>query len=54
MVEVNITEARKNLVSLIERAGNGELFKLTRYGKPIAVIIGYEDWEKIKAEKNKR
>ena len=30
MVEVSITEARKKLVSLIERAEKGEYFKITR------------------------
>ena len=51
MLEISLTEARNNLNTLIEKVEKGALIKLTRYGKPIAVIMSYKDWEIFKPQK---
>jgi len=47
MCVISIYEARNNFSSLVKMAEEGEVVELTRYDKPVAVIMSYEDYENI-------
>ena len=47
MCRTSIYEARNNLSNFVKIAERGEPVELTRYDKPVAVIISYEEYEKI-------
>ncbi len=49
MCRTSIYEARNNFSALVKSAEEGEVIELTRYDKPVAVIISYVEYEK-KAE----
>ena len=49
MCRTSIYEARNNFSSLVKTAEEGEVVELTRYDKPVAVIISYEDYEKLES-----
>lgn len=46
MCRTSIYEARNNLSNFVKIAEGGEPVELTRYDKPIAVIISYAEYEK--------
>ena len=48
MCRTSIYDARNNFSALVKQAEEGEVIELTRYDKPVAVIINYDDWEEIK------
>lgn len=45
MCTKSIYEARNNLSNLVALAESGEPVELTRYNKPVAVIISYDEYE---------
>ena len=45
MCRTSIYEARNNFSALVKTAEEGEVVELTRYDKPVAVIMSYEDYE---------
>ena len=47
MCRTSIYEARNNLSNFVKIAERGEPVELTRYDNPGAVIISYEEYEKI-------
>lgn len=49
MCTTSIYEARNNLSDFVKIAESGEPVELTRYNKPVAVIISYEEYEVRKA-----
>ena len=53
MCRTSIYEARNNFSNLVKLAESGEPVELTRYDKPVAVIISYEEYEKQNAPKGK-
>ncbi len=45
---ISITEARKDLLHLIDRVEGGLYrFMVTRHGKPVAVVLGYEEYSRM-------
>lgn len=49
MTQVSIAEAKTNLSSLVNKAHFAhEEIVLQKHGKPVAVVIGYEDFQKLK------
>lgn len=52
MCRASIYDARNNLSTFVKIAESGEPVELTRYDKPVAVIISYEEYEK-ESPKNK-
>ena len=44
MCRTSIYEARNNFSSLVKLAEEGEVVELTRYDKPVAVIMSYEEY----------
>ncbi|MBO4859596.1 MAG: type II toxin-antitoxin system Phd/YefM family antitoxin [Treponema sp.] len=51
MCRTSIYDARNNFSSLVKRAEEGEVVELTRYDKPVAVIISYEEYGNAKSNK---
>jgi prevent-host-death family protein len=47
----SITEARDNLSRLVQEAEEGTQVELTRRGKPVAVLVGVEDFERLPKNK---
>lgn len=45
MCRTSIYEARNNFSALVKAAEEGEVIALTRYDKPVAVIISYGEYE---------
>ena len=51
MCRTSIYEARNNLSNFVKIAERGEPVELTRYDKPVAVIISYEEYETCRTKK---
>lgn len=45
MCRTSIYEARNNFSALVKLAEEGEVVELTRYDKPVAVIISYGEYD---------
>ena len=43
----SIAEARRNLPSLVRQAEKGMAVKLTRRGEPVAVLMGWQRFERL-------
>ena len=44
MCRTSIYEARNNFSAYVEMAEQGEPVEITRYNKPVAIIISYDDF----------
>lgn len=51
MFESPIYDAKNNFSSLIKKAETGEIIKITRHNKPVAVLISYKEFTNIKPSK---
>jgi antitoxin Phd len=47
MREIQLKDARASLSSLVDDATRGEASIITRHGKPKAVIVGFEEWQRL-------
>ena len=47
MREIQLKDAKASLSSLVDDATRGEPSIITRHGKPEAVVIGFEEWERL-------
>jgi antitoxin Phd len=47
MREIELKDATALLASLVDDATQGEPSIITRHGKPEAVIVGFEEWERL-------
>ena len=47
MREVQLREAKARLSALIDGAAEGEATVVTRHGKPRAVIVGIDEWNRL-------
>ena len=50
----SIAEARDNFTSMVHEAEEGTQVELTRRGKPVAVLIGVEDFERLSNSNKKK
>ncbi|MBQ7165718.1 MAG: type II toxin-antitoxin system Phd/YefM family antitoxin [Treponema sp.] len=50
MCTTSIFEARNNFSALVKSAEEGEVVALTRYDKPVAVLLSYADYESKSAK----
>jgi prevent-host-death family protein len=51
MIEkVTLTEANRRYEELIDKASNGDTFVITKYGRETAVLLSYEEFEKLAAK----
>ena len=48
MREVQLREAKARLSALVENAAQGQAAVITRHGKPRAVIVGIEEWNRLR------
>ena len=54
MKETTIREAKSKLTSLIHEAEKGQAVRLTRRGKPVAVLVSDQEYQKMKAAREPR
>lgn len=47
MREIQLRHAKATLSAVVDEAVRGEPAVITRHGKPQAVIVGYEEWERL-------
>ncbi|WP_437800665.1 type II toxin-antitoxin system Phd/YefM family antitoxin [Sorangium sp. So ce693] len=47
----SVAEARANLPSIIEQAEAGEIVELTRRGRPVAVVLSREEFERLRSDR---
>ena len=47
MCRTSIYEARNNFSNLVKRAEGGEVVELTRYDKPVAVLMSYDEYYEL-------
>ena len=47
MREIQRRHAKADLSAIVDDAVRGEPTVITRHGKPQAVIIGYEEWQRL-------
>lgn len=49
MRQVQLREAKARLSALVDGAARGESAIVTRHGKPRAVILGIDEWNRLRA-----
>ena len=54
MPEVSVAEARNTLAQLIHKAESGEVVRISRRGKPVAVLVSKEEYERLEAGVSKK
>jgi len=47
MREIGLKDAKASLSSLVDDATRGKPSIITRHGKPEAVILAFEEWERL-------
>jgi antitoxin Phd len=47
MREIQLKDAKATLSSVVDEAVRGKPSIITRHGKPEAVVVGFEDWERL-------
>ncbi len=48
MRKVQLREAKAKLSALVEEAAHGETAVITRHGKPRAIIMGIDEWNRLR------
>ena len=48
MQRVQLREAKAKLSALVNGAAQGETAVITRHGKPLAVILGMDEWNRLR------
>ena len=47
MRQIQLRDAKATLSSVVDDAARGKPSVITRHGKPQAVVIGFEDWQRL-------
>ena len=47
MNEIQLRDAKAQFSAVVDAAEAGEPSLITRHGKPAAVVIGYEEWQRL-------
>lgn len=47
MQEIQLRDAKATLSAVIDQARKGEPSIITRHGRPEAVVLSFEDWERL-------
>jgi prevent-host-death family protein len=47
MHHIQLRDAKAQLSAVVDAAQQGEASVITRHGKPAAVILGYEEWQRL-------
>lgn len=48
MQQVQLRDAKASLSALVERAAGGEAAVITRHGRPRAVLLGVDEWNRLR------
>ena len=48
MQEIQLRDAKARLSALVDAAAQGESAVITRHGKPRAVIVGVDEWNRLR------
>jgi prevent-host-death family protein len=49
--QYSIADARRNLPTVVDEAASGSEVRLTRRGRPVAVVVSIEEYERMKAQR---
>ena len=49
MLQIQLRDAKAKLSALVEGAAEGETAIITRHGKPRAVLLGIEEWDRLRS-----
>jgi antitoxin Phd len=47
MREIQLREAKARLSAVVDAAARGEPSVITRHGKPEAVVVGFDEWQRL-------
>jgi prevent-host-death family protein len=47
MREVQLRDAKASLSAMVEEVAHGEAAVITRHGRPTAVLMGYQEWQRL-------
>ncbi|MBX9699281.1 MAG: type II toxin-antitoxin system Phd/YefM family antitoxin [Acetobacteraceae bacterium] len=47
MKEMQLREAKARFSAVVDAAEGGEPSLITRHGKPAAVVVGFEEWQRL-------
>ncbi|GJE77676.1 type II toxin-antitoxin system Phd/YefM family antitoxin [Methylorubrum suomiense] len=47
MQEIQLRQAKATLSSVIDQARQGQPSIITRHGRPEAVVLGFEEWQRL-------
>ena len=47
---INVNELQSNISKVLREVEKGEIFEVMRYSDPIAVVLSYEDYLKLRGE----
>jgi prevent-host-death family protein len=47
MQEIQLRQAKATLSAVIDQARQGQPSVITRHGRPEAVVIGFEEWQRL-------
>jgi prevent-host-death family protein len=47
MREIQLRHAKASLSANVEEVSHGEAAVITRHGKPTAVVMGYQEWQRL-------
>jgi prevent-host-death family protein len=49
--QYSIADARRNLPTVVDEVASGAEVQLTRRGRPVAVVVSIEEYERLKAQR---
>ena len=47
MREIQLRDAKASFSAVVEQAAKGEGTVVTRHGKPVAVVVGWHEWQHL-------
>ena len=47
MHEIQLRDAKATLSAVVDQARRGEPSIITRHGRPAAVVLGFEEWQRL-------
>lgn len=47
MQQIQLRDAKATLSAVVDAAEQGEPSVITRHGKPAAVVVGFEEWQRM-------
>lgn len=51
MREVQLRDAKASFSAVVDQAARGEGTVVTRHGAPVAVVVGYDEWQRLSGAK---